>query len=556
MLRITLLTAAFLAAGQTAIAQAPPVGAGARVRQIPPAPVAPRTIPEVRVEGREAPGAPTPAGPKILVNSLRVSGATQFPEPELVAAAGFQPGSQLDLADLRAMAGRITAFYASRGYFVAQAYVPAQEITDGAVTIAVVEGRYDTVELRNQSRLSDGLARSILKGLDPGDLVYAPPLQRRLLLLSDIPGVEVTSSLAPGASVGTSALAVDIHPGRLVTGSLEADNGGNYYTGVWRGGGAVYLNNPTGHGDVASLRGLTSGSGLNYLRGAYQTQIQALKVGVAYEWLRYELGEEFEPLDASGTAKIASVYASYPLIRSYDNNLYALATGEARDFHDEIGATSSVSDKSARVLIAGLSGDHHDRLWGGAWTVYSVAWSLGDLDIETPVVRAIDAATARTNGNYSKVAFEVSRLQTVRGPFSLYGSLRGQVASKNLDASEKMQLGGLYGVRAYPEGEGYGDEGYLATLEARWAVPGFSERLPGRLQLVGFVDAGSVTINKDPWAPGDNRRTLSAAGVGLSWADKNNLLVQVSYAHRLGDERAISAPDHAGRVWFQISKLF
>ncbi|HEY8571480.1 ShlB/FhaC/HecB family hemolysin secretion/activation protein [Phenylobacterium sp.] len=555
MLKTTLLTVLFLTAGHSALAQQP-LGAGAQVRQIPPAPTAPKAIPEIRIEGREAPAAATPAGEKILVNALNITGETRFSEAELVAAAGFRPGSQLDLADLRAMASRISAFYNQRGYFVAQAYVPAQDIKDGAVTIAVVEGQYGEIQLRNQSRLSDGLARSVLAGLKPGDIVTAAPLQRRLLLLSDIPGVAVTSTLRPGGAVGTSDLVVDVTPGRFVTGSLEADNGGNHYTGEWRGGGTVALNNLTGHGDVASLRGLTSGSGLNYIRAAYQAQVQNLTLGAAYEYLRYELGEEFEPLDASGTAKIASVFASYPVIRSYDNNLYALGTAEAKTFRDEIGATSGVSDKTARVFTAGVAGDHHDRLWGGGWTVYSAGWSLGDLDIETPAVRAIDAATARTNGGYHKLAFEISRLQNLPGPVSLYGSLRGQVASKNLDPSEKMELGGLYGVRAYPEGEAYADQGFIATIEGRMAAPGWAGRFPGQLQLVGFVDAGSVTINKDPWAPGDNTRSLSAAGVGLTWADQHNLLVKISYAHRLGDEPAFSAHDRSGRVWVQVSKLF
>lgn len=555
MLKSTLLTVALLAAGQPAFAQQPP-GAGAQIRQIPGAPVPLRAIPDIRVEGREGPAQTTLTGAKIQVNALRITGATRFSEVELIAAAGFQPGRELDLADLRGLAAHITNFYASRGYIVAQAYVPAQQITEGAVTISVIEGRYDAVDLRNTSRLSDSLARGRLAGLDPGDLVYAPPLQRRLLLLSDLPGIVVKSTLMPGAEVGASRLIVDVAPGRSVSGSIEGDNGGNRYTGAWRGGGTVNLNNLTGHGDVASLRGLTSGSGLNYLRGSYQTHVQNLTVGVAYEWLRYELGKEFAPLDATGTAKIASVYGSYPLVRSYDNNLFALATGEAKTFRDEIGATGTVSDKKARVLTGGLSGDRHDRLWGGAWTVYSAAWSFGDLDIETPEVRAIDAATARTAGGYNKLALEVSRLQTLSGPFSLYGSVRGQIASKNLDPSEKMQLGGLYGVRAYPEGEAYADQGYLATLEARMTVPGFSERLPGRLQLVGFVDTGSVTINKNPWAAGDNRRTLSGAGAGLTWSDDRNLVLKVAYARRLGAERATSAPDRSGRVWVQASKFF
>ena len=42
------------------------------------------------------------------------------------------------------------------------------------------------------------------------------------------------------------------------------------------------------------------------------------------------------------------------------------------------------------------------------------------------------------------------------------------------------------------------------------------------MHLIGFVDTGTVNLNKNPWAAGDNHRTLSGAGVGLTWADYNN----------------------------------
>jgi len=341
-----------------------------------------------------------------------------------------------------------------------------------------------------------------------------------------------------------------------VTGSLEADNAGNRYTGQYRGGAAVNFNEPLGIGDVLSLRALTSGRGLSYLRGSYQAQVQNLTVGAAYSHLEYRLGKEFAPLRAHGTADIASLYGSYPLIRSYDANLRAVLQFDARRYRDEVDATGAGSDRDAKVVIAGLQGDSHDHLWGGGWNTYSVGVSFGDLDIRTPAVRAIDAVTARSNGSYSKVAFDVARLQATGGPVSLYGDLRGQLASKNLDSSEKMELGGAYGVRAYPEGEAYGDQGYIATLEARLRLARLSQISHGDLQAFAFADHGEVTINHASWAPGPNSRSLSAAGLGLSWADTHGLLVKAAYAFKLGSEKALSAPDRSGRLWVQVSKFF
>lgn len=556
MFKSGLITVAMMATAQPALAQQPPPSAGSQLQQIP-EPLRPeRSAPNINVVRPDESLTPTEAGARVQVNSLRVTGNTLFSQAELIAAAGVRPGSELTLAELRAAAARVARFYNGRGYFLAQAYLPAQDIIDGAVTIAVVEGRYGTTEIRNRTSLSDGAVRNVLTGLRRGDPVAAAPLERRLLLLSDIPGVQVRSTLAPGAAVGTSDLIVDLTPGRRVSGSVEADNAGNRFTGAYRVGGTINLNNPTGRGDLASLRLLASTGGLAYGRAAYQTPLGDATIGVAYTHLRYQLGREFSDLDADGTANIFSVFGSYPLIRARNANLYALAGLDLRMLEDRIGLVSAQSDKTSHVLTLGLTGDTHDTLGGGGWNFFSLSGTLGELLIESPLERTIDAATARTAGNFSRLQASAARLQTVTGPLSVYAAVRGQVAFDNLDSSEKMGLGGANAVRAYPEGEAYGDQGYIATLEARLMLTGLESTLPGRLQLFGFVDVGEVEFSRNPWFAGSNHARRSGLGAGLTWFGPDDLILRATYATRLGDEPVTSGPDRAGRFWFHFAKLF
>ncbi len=555
MSKKTFLPYALLALSSSIFAQQPP-SAGSQLQQLPPAPFLQKEIPKVEIDPGSVLAYPEIAGEKILVKSLRVTGAQAYSESDLLAVTGFNPGSELSLADLRGMAARIAEHYHRNGYFVAQAYLPVQDIKDGVVTIAVIDGQYGTVTLRNQTNLSNDLANNLLGGLNSGDPVESAPLESRLLLLSDLPGVQVKSTLVPGASVGTSDLVVDVTPGQRVTGEVDVDNAGNRYTGEYRLGATVNLNNPTGNGDVASLRAMTSGTGLNYARASYQLQFGKAKAGIAYSALNYKLGREFESLGAHGTARIASIFGSYPLIRSRNNNLNAGLAYDAKTFQDKVDSTSSVTDKKADVLMASLYGDHRDSLGGGGLSAYSLTWSAGNIDIQTPAALAIDAATAQSNGNFNKLGFSAMRLQNLTESVSLYGSINGQFASKNLDVSEKMELGGMYAVRAYPEGEAYADEGYVVNLEARLLLPRFSTEQVGQVQLIGFVDAGAVTTNKNPWAPGPNSRTLSGAGVGITWTEVNNFAVRAYYAFKLGSEAAMSAPDESGRFWMQAVKYF
>lgn len=554
MLRSTLMAAALLATGQSAYAQQPP--AGGQLQQIPPAVLPQRPAPDIRIERPEPPAEAAAEGRRIRVDTLRVTGATLFTEAELVAAAGFTPGQELTLPELRNAAARITRFYNDRGYVLAQAYLPAQDVLQGAVTIAVVEGRYGAIDLRNQAGVPDALAEGRLNGLTRGHPVAIAPLERRLLLLSDIPGVVVHSTLSPGAEVGSSDLTVDLTPAPRIYGSLEADNAGNRYTGAYRFGGSINFANPTGLGDLISLRLLASTEGLAYGRAAWQAPLGDATVGVAYTHMQYDLGREFSALDAGGTANIFSAFASYPLIRSRAANLYALASFDAKFLSDEIGLVSQVSDKEIRALTVGLRGDSRDGFGGGGWNAGSLSWTSGELDIESPAERAADAISARSQGGFNKLQYALSRLQTVSGPLSVYGSLRGQVATDNLDSSEKMVLGGAYAVRAYPEGEAYGDEGYVATLEARLMLDRWTQPLPGQFQFIAFVDGGEVDLAHDAWFPGPNRARRSGGGIGLNWFGPDDLIVRASYARRFNDQASTSGPDETGRAWFQVVKLF
>lgn len=554
MLHIKLIPLALMALSQTVAAQTP--GAAGQFQQIPPAPVIPKAAPDVRIEHNSALATPASDKVKVLVRSLRVTGARAYTEAQLLALTGFKPGLELSMGDLLRMTARIADRYHRDGYLLAQAYLPAQDIKDGAVTIAVLEGHYGKVTVRNKSRLSDRVINSQLAGIRSGDTVTRAPLDHRLLLLSDNPGVDVRSTLVPGASVGSSDLIVDVMPGKTLSGSLEADNAGSRYTGQYRVGATLNWNEPLGIGDVASLRTLTSGEGLNYARASYQVPFGKAQVGIAYSKLRYELIEEFAPLHAHGTAAIASVYASYPLLRTRDGNLYAQLAYDDKSFHDRMDLTGAVGDKSAQVVMASLYGDHRDGLGGGGANAFSLTLSSGKLDLETPGLRAVDALTARSNGSYSKFAYSASRVQHLTGALSLAASINGQIASRNLDVSEKMELGGMHAVRAYPEGEAYADQGYVLSLEARLLLAPFSSRQRGQVQLLAFADSGTVKRDKDPWTSEANSRTLSGAGVGAVWSEAGNFMVRAYYARKLGSDMAMSAPDKSGRFWIQAVKYF
>ena len=192
-----------------------------------------------------------------------------------------------------------------------------------------------------------------------------------------------------------------------------------------------------------------------------------------------------------------------------------------------------------------LSGSRTQGSWAGAWRVSGTS---GQLSIDPLKERQRDRLSARTEGGFTKAELSGSYLYTLSDKQGIYLSLNGQLASKNLDSSEKMLLGGIGGVRAYPSGEGQGDEGWQATAEWRYRV------LPS-LQGVLFYDAGAVDINHTPFAAGKNHRSLSGGGLGVNASPLPGLGLKMNVAWR-GSEAPVSDKDQKPRVWLQASYQF
>jgi hemolysin activation/secretion protein len=548
---------ALMSIAPSAFSMEPPT-AGTELRQIPPSPALQKPAPELAIENRATTPADSGSATTIVVSRLHLVNALAFPDAQLIAASGFIPHSELSLSALRALAAKIADYYHGHGYFLAQALLPAQDINDGVVTISIIEGQYGKVVVRNRSSLSDDRAQRVLAGLNSGDVVTIAPLESRLLQLSDLPGVNVKSTLVPGASVGATDLIVDLSPGQRLSGSVDFDNAGSRYTGPNRAGATLNLNNPLGRGDVATLRVLTSFEGLNYGRAAYQQQYGKVDAGIAYTALDYELGRDFESLEAHGTAQIASAYGRYAMVRSRRSNLYAQIDLDAKTFADklDVNVPRTQTDKTAKVAMLSVVGDRRDAFAGGGLTLFSLTWTTGSLDLQSPQASSADKATAQTNGHFDKFGFTVTRLQNVTDTVSVYAALQSQIAAKNLDVSEKLGLGGASAVRAYPEGEAYVDQGYVLNLEARMSLRALSDSLPGDLQATGFLDTATGRLNRNAWDTARNNRTLSGAGLGLNWLQSGGYVVKASYAHQLGNAASTSTPGKEGRFWISASKRY
>jgi hemolysin activation/secretion protein len=534
-----------------------------------------KPAPSVNVQQEAHPVSKPADAFKIKVKSFHVTGNTVFTESELQDVVATSAGKELTLADLETVAAEISLFYRSQGYFVARAYLPAQEIKTGIVNIAVLEGQIGNVsiKLKGSGLLSETTVKKIVAAATKqGEIVNGNKIERGILLVNDLAGVRVSSTMTPGVTMGTSDLSVEAVRMGNFNGGIDYDNFGNKYTGSNRIGASVNFNSPAKMGDQLGLRMTTSGSGMRYLRAAYLLPVGAegSKIGTAFSNMSYMLGGDFAAFGVQGGATMSSLYALYPFIRGRNLNLNVQLGYDAKKMFDQAGGITT-GNKRTTLWAATVSGDSRDEL---GMNSCSTTLTSGKLDLSADLASlSADAISGKTEGGYSKINFNCARLQRLPNNYAIYAALSGQFAPNNLDSSEKWVLGGASGIRAYPQGEASGDEGQLLNVEVRRDLGAYSF---GNMQLVGFVDAGNIVLHKNTWAGWQgtnlnlsNSYNLYGAGMGLNLSasgsgDKTGgYSAKVFVAFKIGNNSGRDAngndSDNASsssRFWLQASKAF
>ena len=505
---------------------------------------------------------------KVNVSGFRITGNKSVMETDLQILLLDNLGKENTFADLQKAADTISNYYRGKGYFVARAYLPQQEIAGGIVEIAVLEGTVGKTQVARAGagRTKPEVIQRILDTNVPvGSVVQERSLEKAALLANDLPGLSASATLDPGANTGETDVTLNVNEGKLITATVDVDNYGNRYTGQNRLGATVYLNSPLGLGDQLSVRGMGTNEDLSFGRINYQIPIggAGTRIGAAWSKVNFEVCCQIG-LNPSGEGRIASVYALHPLARSRNFSAYLNVNYDDKKSNNRSGVAAN-RERDINLFTVGTSLESRDQLGGGGFNFANISLAAGRLKIQDPTDLAADAAGPKAQGNFSKIGVQVARTQRISDRFSLYGGINGQVANDNLDSAEKFSLGGAQGVRGYPSGEAAGDSGYVAQIELRADLP--IEAGGTQWQAFVFADHGGISINKNNFIVGGltpNHYSLGSYGVGLNVAKTGLFQIRAMYAHKSGTNPGrslLTGADADGksgssRFWFQAVTQF
>ena len=534
-------------------------------RQIPllPAPGGPQvSLPETR------PALPADSAVRITPAAFRFEGNTVFDAVTLGALLADRINEPSHLAGLTQAASLVSQYYRARGYLLTEAYLPEQafQASGGTVTIAVIEARIGKVSVQMESgHGSSSFAQRVANAnLVPGTLITEYVLDKPVLLLRDLAGLEASATVQPGESLGRADVIVTIGAqDRQVHGSMGVDNFGARAAGALHAEGNLNVINLLGRGDILSLRAQTSDASRSSLyRLAYAVPVSVAGAQLTLSAARtdYALGRQFAALGATGKADVLGVSLTRPFIRSRETNLYGLLSLEHKKFTDQIATPANESERRIVAARFGLLGNFSDTSVGtGGSNSYALTATRGRLRLDA-ASRGFDQGFGglQTAGAFSKLNLEFQRAQSFSGSSSIHVNVQAQMASKNLASAEKMSLGGPTGVRAYPVGEGVGDAGLLVNLEYRYQLPAPLSMAGEPVSLAAFYDYGTVKFNQDAMGlGGPNRVALGAVGIGALAGRVNNFLITTYLAWRTTTPGPTTGdPDRSPRAWVSAQKWF
>jgi hemolysin activation/secretion protein len=258
--------------------------------------------------------------------------------------------------------GMVVESYYRQNNYLARAILPPQDLTDGVLTVEVIESVFSKVEIEQElADLPNTQAHvsAIIEAQQKvGEPLNTKSLDRALALANDLPGMSAQGSLRQGREAGETELLLKLYQGRTRQTELAFDNGGSRSTGAMRLMATFSWFNPNDLADLLSVVAVHT-RGSDYARLAYSLPVgvDGWRMGLNTSVMNYEVvvGEQ-GMVGAVGRAVTQGLEWLYPLLRADDRSATVTLTADTKKFQNTSAQGLLMSDYEAKVMAAQVSG--------------------------------------------------------------------------------------------------------------------------------------------------------------------------------------------------------
>jgi hemolysin activation/secretion protein len=474
----------------------------------------------------------SPIAQAIAIKKVEIIGSTILTNAEIAAIAKTLEGQQASSEQIEKASQSVTQIYADRGYITSQAVVDVQKTANGLVTIKVIEGKVEKIEILGLKTTNPDYVRSRLELATSTPLNTAKLEDKLRLLRIDPIFSDVEASLKSGSQPDSSILVVTVKEANQFGGFASIDNFSPPAVGSERYGGGLFFRNLTGNGDTlsASYYGTTTG-GSNQYDLSYSIPLNPMNgtLSLRYSPSNYRITQApFDVLNIRGNSDLFDLNFRQPLVRSSVEEFalsigYSYQKGQTFAFNNlatPFGIGPEL-DGTTRTSVIKFGQDYTLRDLAGAWSLRS-QFSLG-----TGLFGSTNVATP--SGSFLSWLGQIQRVQSLGTDSLLIGALDLQLSADPLLSSQQFTIGGGQSLRGFRQNARSGDNGIRFSIENRF-VALRNDLGATFLQVIPFLDAGAIWNHPNNPNTLPSQNFLAGGGIGLLFTPLEKLNMRLDYA--------------------------
>jgi hemolysin activation/secretion protein len=498
-----------------------------------------RLAPAVVQPARPGPRAQTPqssgpqveaggSGAAVALRDVQVTGSS-LATARLTEAVRPFAGKPLTQANIAAVAEAVNALYQHSDIALYTIQAPQQDLSGGVLRLQVIEGFVQQVALYGEVKSRQlERAKAYAAPMSKEKPLRRSTLERYLSLMRDTSGLKVEAKFLKGSEPGGVILGIGIDALKTDFALSFSNRGANVLGGNQvQADFTIYSLLRPGDATKLTFATPTDPKLFQYYAITESQPIgdNGLLATGAFGYLRtHPKGL------APGDAEIGSLLLSYPVIRSYDQNLYVTGSVDGID--------------SRNAVVGALIATERTRAVRGS-TAYTLTKPTFALQASAAVSHGVttlgSAAEGAADGSFNKLNGRLAYDHAIGPVFVIRTKAVGQFTGNRLPASELISLGGDDIGRAFAASTVFGDEGAGGSVELAYRPAKGPPSLAGS-EVYSFVDGGAVTLHSRFGLP-SARAGLASAGLGVRVAYKQKVVVGVEGAYGL------DAPVKVERGW-------
>ncbi|WP_038816210.1 ShlB/FhaC/HecB family hemolysin secretion/activation protein [Campylobacter jejuni] len=454
----------------------------------------------------------------------------------------------ISVQDLQDIANIISYYVQVSGYPAATAYIPQQELKD-QIQINITLGVLGKYVVQNNSSVRDYAIESKLPN-HKGEIITTKLVEDAVYKVNEMYSIQTLASLKAGDNPGETDVVIETTPSDSFASVLfYGDNYGIKESGRYRGGASMSFNNIAHQGDSLNAYLQRSDEAQTNYGISYTTFLGNLKITPSYSKGNYALGGAYQNANFIGTSENLGIDLKYPLWITTYNSFYLTSSYYHKKLSDSRLNIITI-DKSSDTISFGIEGVYNG-ISNDSFS-YSANVSYGNVkDGGTTILGMSSKTDGDGFGKFTKLNINLNNAYFFNDIFTHLFSLNYQqvINKATLDSSETISLGGPYGVRAYNNGEGEGDNAIVASFGLRMTTP------LKDFYITPFYDIGYS------WYENDSRlyrasktNYMDAYGLQLLYNKTGNFYLKLDLARALKKYKLDD--DYSSKAYVSFGKYF